>query len=271
MKTSILLALVISTLFKAVPAFAWGDLGHQITAEIAEQILNKDLKTKRALQAILGVEPLAVSATWPDHVREDERYEPFASYHFVTILEDGQRKKGNDAIAVFQQFPRLLTDRQVPAAARMIALRYLIHVIGDIHQPLHVGNDFDRGANFCKVHWLKASNYPTDLHAVWDTQLVRRVKEEVQTLLTTTPKYMGYKQIAAALMAKHKSLIASAPSVDFNEWIAESYKLSTTMAYPDQISPKDRPYPIGASRGPHGRFSKINLRKFPSEEVASRI
>src|SRR6185437_16951518 len=145
----IALALVLSNL-----AFAWGDLGHQAVGEIAERNLTPE--AKKMVQSILGVEPMAVAATFPDKVRSDPRFKDFTPYHFLEIPDGydyenmpASERAEKDAHTIISQVPALLKDPKVSRDRKMTLLRYLIHVVGDVHQPLHVGNARDMGANLC--------------------------------------------------------------------------------------------------------------------------
>ena len=188
-------------------AFGWGDLGHETVAEIAERILSSDSKTKIAIQGIIGVEPFGISATWPDAARNDERFAEFAPYHYLTIYRDN-RVSEKSALTVLKKYPNILTDLKAPRESKMLAIRYLIHVVGDIHQPLHIGNEFDRGGNFCQILWQKDPARPgvsKNLHSVWDSTLVDQVSENFKNSTRFSGKYWGYSNLSAALMAKYES------------------------------------------------------------------
>ncbi len=231
-------------LFTAIAsiALAWGDLGHEATAKIAEDLLKKDPHTQQAVQDILGVEPMAIAATWPDHVRSDHRFDLFATYHYLTIFRNPKEHAEKDALIILKKYPALLTSTTVSREVKMIALRYLIHVVGDIHQPLHVGNEFDRGGNWCKVKWLNESAKTINLHGVWDTNLVNVVSERIQQTTKPPVAYFGYTEVAAGLMKKYQSLVNSNPPVDVDAWMLESSKLGETSVYPDNSSPDNRIY-----------------------------
>ncbi len=243
----------IVSLFVLLPniAWAWGDLGHETVGEIAEQLINQDARTKRAVQAILGVEPYAVAAIWPDHARSDERFQPadgndgFAYYHYVTIYRDPNKYTAKDARTVLEKYPRVLADPRAPREAKMIALRYLIHVVGDVQQPLHVGNEFDRGGNSCKVNWRPNADRTalnTNLHSVWDTELVDYMANSIK-LQRPDVKYFGYKQVAQSLMAKYQQLInLHRRDIQITNWITESKKLREEQAYPDRLPEDGRVY-----------------------------
>lgn len=155
--------------------FAWGATGHRVVGQIAETYLSSSART--ALQGILGVEDLAEAATWADEMRSSA--EPFwqekaGAWHYVTV-PDGQRyprvevPEAGDAYTALQQFARVLQDPAADLPARQLALRFAIHLVGDLHQPLHVGNGLDRGGNDIKVTWF---GEPANLHRLWDTSLI---------------------------------------------------------------------------------------------------
>src|SRR5687768_16063144 len=85
-------------------AHAWGELGHQVMGEIAEKILSQDPRAKQALTRVLGVEPRAIAAAWPDEVRDDERFKPFAPYHFISIGADGKSHDEKNAHTILEQY-----------------------------------------------------------------------------------------------------------------------------------------------------------------------
>ncbi|MCB0349944.1 MAG: S1/P1 nuclease [Bdellovibrionales bacterium] len=265
------------TLFCSINSFGWGDLGHETTAEIAERLLAEDPRTMTAIRNIIGIEPLALSSTWPDKVRDDERFNDFSPYHFYTIFRDPKTFSEKNAMTVLEKYPNVLTDKKAPQAAKMIALRYIIHVVADIHQPLHVGNEFDFGGNLCKVRiessnssngsgathkdtksdqTLNISNLP-NLHSTWDTALVNIVADRIKSQSEKQIKYFGYKQMAPSLMTKYKDLIsaqsnsttkANRGGVDVTSWIHESARLRETVVYPDQLPDDARPYCLKNSR-----------------------
>jgi hypothetical protein len=164
-----------------VEAFAWGYSGHRIIAEIAEQFLEpQTVREVRDLLAIENVSTLAEVSTWADQIRV-QRPET-APWHYVNIPVhplagepdgyDAARDCPNNAcvVAKIEQFERVLADRQAAQRLRLEALKYLIHFIGDVHQPLHASNDQDRGGNEAKVTFM---GHQTNLHAVWDTGILQ--------------------------------------------------------------------------------------------------
>jgi len=149
-------------------------------AEIAEQFLEPTtVKQIRDLLAIENVTTLADVSTWADEIRL--QHPETAPWHYVNIpihpppgeVEgyDASRDCPHDdcIVAKIKQFEVMLADRQTPERQRLEALKYLVHFVGDIHQPLHVSDNSDRGGNDVVVTF---QGYPTNLHAVWDTGII---------------------------------------------------------------------------------------------------
>ena len=157
-------------------AFAWGKIGHRVTGDIAERYLSEEARGEIA--AILGVEDLAEASMWPDFMRAspEEYWQKTANpFHYVTIpagktyAEVGAPPEG-DAITALEGFRKTLLDAEASLEDRRLALRFTVHLIGDLHQPLHAGNGEDRGGNDYAVTFF---GRPTNLHRVWDIFLIR--------------------------------------------------------------------------------------------------
>ena len=157
------------------PALAWGKTGHRVVAQIADGRLTP--RTRQAVKAILGVETLAEAANWPDTMKSNPS--PFwqrqaSPWHYVTvpagkIYADVGAPPEGDAVTALTRFSATLRDRTASPEDKRMALRFIIHICGDLAQPLHSGNGTDRGGNDLKVTWF---GKPTNLHSVWDSLLV---------------------------------------------------------------------------------------------------
>ena len=173
------LPLVSTLLLAAAPANAplrsharWWDLGHRIVARLADPLLTAH--AREAVRDILGGQSLADAAVWADNIRQ---YRHDADrLHYVNIpLADTiydpawHCPHGQCIIAAIERDRRVLADSTASPAERAEALRFLIHFMGDLHQPLHVADDGDRGGNEREVSFL---GRPTNLHKVWDGELV---------------------------------------------------------------------------------------------------
>jgi len=158
-------------------AQAWGQTGHRVTGEIAELYLNED--AKQAILAILDNETLAEASTYADEMRSnpDHFWQKVAGpFHYVTVpagkkyADVGAPEQG-DSVTALRQFTATLKDSDASKADKQLALRMIIHIIGDLHQPLHAGNGTDRGGNDVKVEFFWEDS---NLHRVWDSGLIDR-------------------------------------------------------------------------------------------------
>lgn len=204
------------------PAFAWGQNGHRVTGAIAEQHLTTSAREQ--IRALLGPESLAEASTWADEMRSDPA--PFWQttanpFHYVTVptgrtyVQAGAPPEG-DAVTALTRFRATLSEPRASLAEKQLALRFIVHIVGDLHQPLHAGNGSDRGGNDHKVTF---AGEQTNLHSVWDTGLVEQ-------------QNLSYSEMAAWLGSKiTPEMAASWNTADPLVWISES------AAIRDQIYP----------------------------------
>ena len=171
-KLSLLAALYVLIL-SPVPAFAWGAEGHEIAAAIAARELTPAAQAQ--VSQLLGGEGMLVhDANWADEIRNDRQeteHWHFADIPLAALSYDATRDCRQDdcIVAQIERDRRILADRQLPAVQRAEALRFLIHFLGDIHQPLHAVDNNDRGGNVIRVYFPGGH---TNLHHVWDTNIV---------------------------------------------------------------------------------------------------
>jgi nuclease S1 len=156
----------------APSAVAWGLVGHRAVGRIAERHLTP--RAAEAVSALLAPEPLAYVTTWADEIRVEAQWEKRETWHWVTIpdgetYESAAKNSRGDILEAIARFEKVLGERQAPAGERVQALKWLSHLIGDLHQPLHVGRADDEGGNKVLVLWF---DDPTNLHSVWDTKVI---------------------------------------------------------------------------------------------------
>jgi hypothetical protein len=193
------------------PALAWGKTGHRVVAAIADPQLSG--LARAHIQQILGPgESLDEAANWPDEMRSAPQsfwQKTATPWHYVTlngIIYDHAPPEG-DALEALRRFRTVLQDPSASRADKQLALRFIVHLVGDLHQPLHVGKCCDKGGNDVKVAWF---GKPTNLHAVWDSQLV-------------DDEQLSFTEMAAQL-ARHTSDRDVVDWWDINprDWISES-------------------------------------------------
>jgi hypothetical protein len=208
------------------PAFAWGKTGHRVVAAIADTQLSGLARAQ--VEEILGPgESLDEAANWPDEMRSapgDFWQKTATPWHYVTlngIIYDHAPPEG-DALNALNHFSAVLNDPNASREDKQTALRFIVHLVGDLHQPLHNGKCCDKGGNDVKVTWF---GKPTNLHAVWDSQLV----DEEQ---------LSFTELAAKLQ-RHISNDDVIKWWDINprDWMSESAEIRDTL-YPPPAKPK---------------------------------
>lgn len=170
MKKLLLVMLAVS--FYSTNAFSWGRTGHRMVGEIAQRNLTP--KALKGVRELLGNDDLARVSTWADEIRSDPKMNFSATWHYASIPDgktyfDQKRNKDGDVIEALYRFEDTLRDPKEPKEKKIEALKFLVHMTGDLHQPLHVGRAEDRGGNSVRLKWFKAES---NLHAIWDEELI---------------------------------------------------------------------------------------------------
>jgi hypothetical protein len=169
------ISILICGLFLSTQLLALGQTSHRVTGELATLYLNDH--SKHQLQKLLGNQSLAEISTYVDKMQsEDSEYWKKTSkpFHFVTVPDDktyvevGAPVQG-DAVSALKKYSELLINNQSSTADKAFAVKWIVHIIGDLHQPLHAGNGLDRGGNQFKVTYFGKK---TNLHSVWDYHMV---------------------------------------------------------------------------------------------------
>jgi hypothetical protein len=159
-------------------AMAWGASGHSVVAEIAQRRLER--RALHQIKYLLGGEvSLASIASWADDI--EAQRSGTVNWHFVNIPYDAtsyiperdcrETPKGDCVINAIERSRATLADRSAPKRQRAEALMFLVHLVGDIHQPLHVADRNDAGGNRVAVTFYGS---PMSLHLVWDVGIIER-------------------------------------------------------------------------------------------------
>ena len=236
MKRLIALLAVLGTLFVASPAGAYWEYGHQTVARIAWANIRPATRTRiLALlrqQALLGtpeckagtIEDASVWADCIKGIRNPDGTRKFAAteawhYQDVNICQPFELvtpcKDGNCVSAQIVRDAKILKDRRAPAAERVRALAFLIHFVGDLHQPLHAGEKGDKGGNDVKADYGIDSARRLNLHSIWDGYLAERA-------ISTGPSLV--RRYAPAERAR----IATG---DVTDWSRESWQVARDATY----------------------------------------
>ena len=171
--------LILGVLAFSAGAQAWSVFGHEHIAELAERQLEP--RTRAAALALLEGEAdsLAAVAGWADQMRDESGYEWATPLHFVNFprgrceyLASRDCPGGACVVGAVERFAAELGDQALPRAQRVEALKFLVHYVGDLHQPLHCGFGHDKGGNTFQVN---IDGQGSNLHRVWDYSLPERL------------------------------------------------------------------------------------------------
>jgi hypothetical protein len=196
-------------------AFSWGKTGHRIVGEIAQAHLSP--RAQKKITKILKHEGLAHISNWPDFIRSDNKISAkYKTWHYVNIpkgkkYEVSQKNKKGDLITAIEYFRKKLTSKTTSIKERKESLSFLVHLLGDLHQPLHTGFATDRGGNSISLKWF---GEPTNLHRVWDENIISSEKLSY----TEYSKKLNHKGIT---LAKIKNWQKGTPIT----WMYESRSL----------------------------------------------
>ncbi len=156
----------------SLPSLAFGVRGHQVVAYIAEQQLNNS--AKQQIQSLIDQQSLVDISTWADQVRKNKVWQHTAPWHYINLakgqsLNSAKRNPKGDVLSQLDYFEQQLANRSLSKLTRNQALKFYVHLLADLHQPLHVAYAEDRGGNLSEVQWYGTSS---NLHRVWDSQLL---------------------------------------------------------------------------------------------------
>lgn len=223
---------IFAVLLLCVPlkSFAWGAVGHRASAILAEAELTSTARL--AVIGLLGNSSLADVASWADEMRSDGTYPQTRWYHFeklpdgIPFLEnfkdmpDWQRRKGGTVSAVLAA-AEILREGSAPKATQTDALKFLVHFVGDLHQPLHTGRPDDLGGVKNAVIWFGTE---MSLHRVWDSGMLMTGHGD---FLSVTKSVRENAKVYAKYLSEHQSRYVVALGMDVEGWLNESMALRT--------------------------------------------
>lgn len=218
---------LVSALVIAQSAFCWGLIGHRVVGRIAQSHLSK--KAKKEIKKLIGSESLAWWANWSDFIKSDSTNKVKDYWHYVDL--PGHMPKdsfitalkalpGKNLYTQIIEMKRQLGDHSLPVEQRREALYWMIHMIGDLHQPLHVGRDEDQGGNKITVYWF---GQKTNLHSLWDTKFI-----ESQSF--------SFTEYAAELDIRGREENEKLTAGSLEDWFFDSHEASDLIydASPDE-------------------------------------
>jgi hypothetical protein len=192
----------------------WGQTGHRVVGQIASNHMSA--KARKAVDAVLEGQSIAMVSNFMDEIKSVPLYDSLSPWHYCTI-PSGQEYTGapkeGDVIKAINTYISQLKSGKLSGKEEAFALKCLIHLVGDIHQPLHVGNGNDKGGNDIKVTYFWE---PSNLHRVWDTGIIDGQK-------------LSYTEYVDWIDKANENLVNDWKDDGIMVWVKES------MAYRQQI------------------------------------
>lgn len=199
---------------------SWGVVGHRAIGKIAENHLST--KARKAVKEILGSESLAMVSTYPDEVRPYPDFAYTAPWHYVNLPEGLDQEafvnqlKSLDKPNIYKALIQCVADLKDSSKTKeqkVFAMKFLVHLVGDIHQPMHTGHEEDSGGNAVKVKLMRKE---TNLHGLWDSGLIDYAG-------------MSYNELAKECDIVNKKEAKNWQKDDVAIWAFESYQSSTQL------------------------------------------
>ena len=212
--------LVLAVLLISHLAFCWGLAGHRIVGEIAQQHLSR--KAKKEIKELFGRESLAWWSNWPDFIKSDSTWNHASPWHYIDLpghlpkeefITELKKLPGKNLYTQIREMTDQLKNKSLPLRQRQEALRFLVHFIGDLHQPLHTGRHEDQGGNKIVVYWFDKK---TNLHSLWDSMLI-----EFQQY--------SYSEYARLLDIASKQDVRKYQSGTLEDWFYDSHVVSDSI------------------------------------------
>ena len=191
----------------------WGATGHRVVGELAAQRISK--RTAKKIDALLEGVSLAETSTFADEIKSDKRYRTYSPWHYANIKGDetyalSKKNEKGDIVRAIKQCIEVLKNPTADRSDKQFYLKLLVHFVGDIHQPMHLGKLSDRGGNDVEVKWFGRNS---NLHRLWDSNMIDDYG-------------MSYTEITVNLPKVKKSELKKIASAPLITWVNESHDLA---------------------------------------------
>ncbi len=209
---SLLIIFSFGSVSTSIESLRWGQTGHRTVGLIAEQHLSN--KAAEQVQRILGQDSMAEVSNWMDDIKSDRAYDYMSPWHYVTILkghtyETSHKAPEGDIIWAIEKMVSELKEGGLSAEQERENLKILIHLVGDLHQPLHVGDRDDRGGNSVRLQWFSGNS---NLHRVWDSDMINQ-------------KQLSFTELAQFVNLPDQAQIETWQSGTVTDWAHEAQTL----------------------------------------------
>ena len=214
------LFLLITFFFVAKPTTEeivfWGQNGHRATGKIAENHLKK--KAKKKIDKLLNGQSLAFVSTYADEIKSDRAFSKYYSWHYINMDLDETyattaKNPTGDLVTGINKCIEVLKDDTSSFEDKSFHLKMLVHFVGDLHQPMHIGQREDKGGNTIQVQWFGQG---TNLHSVWDTKMIEEWN-------------MSYLELADNAKDLSKKQIEAIEAGTLVEWVDDIHQLTNKI------------------------------------------
>lgn len=194
----------------------WSRTGHRVIGEVAQEHLSR--KARKAIMRLLEGEGLAEVSNYADAIKSDTSYRKFSPWHYVNFPADKNYtdvvpSPQGDVVMGIQHCIAVLKDPNSSREAQVFYLKMLVHLVGDLHQPMHVGRAEDRGGNDIQLQWFDRG---TNLHRVWDANLIDDYG-------------MSYSELAASLPRWSAAEKRAVQQGDVYDWVEEVQEVTNRV------------------------------------------
>lgn len=210
---------ICASLLLSSNVMAWGQNGHRVVAQIAFNHLTPN--TQQAILPLLAGEKLAEVSTWPDEMRSnptDFWQKQSTPWHYINMSKASEfnpatyeipetKNDIKDAYALMIKATDVLNDSKASIEDKQFYFKFLVHVVGDIHQPMHVGRSEDWGGNKVKVKFFEKES---NLHSLWDTLMVEN-------------QNLSFTEFTTFIDTKDSKIIAKYLNSQPKDWVIESF------------------------------------------------
>ena len=222
MKKLVSKILFLAGLSASLYSYAWGLTGHRVIAEIAENHLN--CRAKNQIKKLFGKEKLAYWANWPDFIKSDTTgvWKQASAWHYVNVDPQPdfksfeielKKQAGASLYSQIEVLSQKVKNKDLPIKERKTAVIFLIHMLGDLAQPMHTGRAGDLGGNRIEVTYF---GQKTNLHSVWDGKLI------------DSQKY-SYTEYANLLDIKKRKEVKEIQKGTLEDWLYDSHKIANKI------------------------------------------
>jgi hypothetical protein len=191
----------------------WGATGHRTVGKIADNYLTG--KTKRKIAELLDGQSLALVSTFGDDIKSDKRYSKFYTWHYVNMpfdlnYQDSEKNPDGDLVTGIETCKAVILEENSTKEEKAFYLKLLVHLMGDLSQPMHVGRKEDKGGNTVQVQWFGKG---TNLHSVWDSKMIDSFG-------------MSYTELADNMNEISKEQVAFLQEGTIVDWVNDTHKFA---------------------------------------------